>query len=395
MKKKIFIFCLFVLFLSGCSLFSYTLPHISFCGIDKEITPGKVSKIYYIEDTICDSVGGESFATEDEAKAKYGVGVDLAEAPTEQVIGETKNFTLYPNQKTEFGDSTITIMSTDASSTQIDVDGEVQTILSGESGVFGNLDIKVSSTCGETYRTVFSVSENQCCEEEQNSEGGEKDIHMERAKQQTEEDLKPEKRNGYKGVILPKAIAKDYPTTDFALLPFTVTPSELCCGCKQEYKNLKMWGEYMDGQALHELISLIDNFNGGSFIEEIEKMKFTLIQRDESGLRDLLNDMNYEEENKKLFDPKYRNYKGHLINPDYVIDGTMKFTCCDNSKYVNVEFTAQLINAKTEKVIKTINYSPKQCFDLVSSPGNLRSACYGFAQDISQMVDYQFGEQRL
>jgi len=387
-------------FIGGYKLFVVKIvpPEIAYCGHETALEPDKISKILYAEKEVCTLFRGEEFATEDEAKAKYGVKISLSQEPTETLPVVTKNFTAYPNQEVKIGDKTIKILNVNANAAQFEVNGTAKTVPTGQSGTLENLDVKVNSTCGITYRTTFAATEKPCCpgNKEETEEPAKKPVEeesemMRKVREETEEDLKASGRSGYKGVVLPKSVAREYPSTDFAVLPFLAAPSELCCGCMQEYKNLKYWGEYLSSQALIEVVASINKLDPPQAHKE---RKFTVVQRSESGMKFILNEINLIKQNKEYFDPSKRIPKGNLINPDYVIDGGIKFECCENSELVKVTFSAKLINAKTEKVIEELTYSPAGCFDLVKEAGRLQSVCTDFAKKIrSDLIESRFGKK--
>jgi hypothetical protein len=375
----------------------YILPEFVFCGNDEEISLGQLSHIRYVEESMCAVSGGESFASETGAKLAYGVKVDLAQVPTE-IKTVTTEYSAYPGDTLAAGGQTIKVAGVNANEVQFEVSGTMATIAAGAMEGFTNLDIAVSSGCGITHQAVFSITERECCEEGEEGrvmgaaeEVEEEDEHQEtrKAREETEEDLKASGRSGYKGVILPKDVATEYPSTDFALFPFTALPSQLCCGCKQEYKNLVWWGDFLTAQVRIGLINTINELNAEK--SEFEEDPFTLAQRDEDGMRFDLREVNYLKQNKEYFTEERRMPKGEWVNPDYVIEGNMRFRCCEGSTLVKAIFTAKLINAKTEKQVEEISFSPAACFDLVRAPRELQAVCTAFGQKAGNVVKERFG----
>ncbi|MFZ5559508.1 MAG: hypothetical protein ACOZAL_01810 [Patescibacteria group bacterium] len=387
----------------------YTLPEIVYCGHKKEISPDKLSQISYVEESMCSLFRGEAFASVEDAKAKYGVKVDLAQKTTSLKTLAITHHSAYPGDKVRAGDKEIKILSVNASSAQFEVDNVSKTIAVNQTDNFDNLEIKVKFACGITYRTDFNVTEYACCpleeeggiskwfikiakaEDEEEIDEDESDF-IRKIREETEEDLKMSGRSGYRGVILPKNVARDYPSTDFVMLPFLAVPNELCCGCKQEYKNLSWWGGYLSGQVLSELSKTITELNEQK--SEFEEDPYTLVERDEKAMRFALGEINLIKQNEEYFDPDTRIPKGEWINPDYVIEGGMEFRCCENSKLVQVTFIARFINAKTEKEFEKVSYAPAQCFDLVQEPGKLKAAVEDFAEEVSSATKNRFVKKK-
>jgi hypothetical protein len=381
----------------------YVLPEIFYCGHSREINPDRLSRISFVEEGMCSVFGGEIFASEDDAKAKYGVRIDLAQKETLPKILAITNYSAYPGEKVKVGDKEIKVLNVNANSAQFEVGNAAGTILVGQSDTFNNFKIGLKFACGITYRADFSVTEYVCCPPEEESVSrwfietveaaaeDEEDEMTKKAREQTEEDLKITGRSGYKGVILPKQVAQDYPSTDFAVLPFVANPDELCCGCRQEHKNLSGWGDYLHNQIIIEVLKTIRGLNKERGVNE--QNPYTLVERSESGMRFVLREINYTEQNKEYFDPATRVPKGKWINPDYVIDGGVEFSCCEDSKLVKVIFLARFINAKTEKVIREEKFASDQCFDLVEEPGKLMAAIDEFAKKVGETTKSSFAKK--
>lgn len=382
---------------------NYVLPKIIYCGYEEDVNPNDLSHISLVEESMCTLFKGEMFLSEKEAKEKYGIKTDLSQKETlSKPIGTTQ-YSGFTGDKIKIGEKEIKILSVDASSAQFGVENTSKTILINQSDNIDGLKIKVKSICGITYRTDFEVTQYPCCPPDKENifgclietanaaEEDERDNMTKKADEETKEDLKASGRSGYKGVILPKNVAKEYPSMDFVILPFITTPNELCCGCMQEYENLSWMGEYTESKVISELARIITELNEKK--SEYEENPYTLVQRDESAMRFALREINYIKQNEDYFDPEKRVPKGEWINPDYVIEGGMEFNCCENSKLVKTTFSVKFINAKTEKKFEEASYTPTECFDLVNEAGRLMAVSDEFAKKTGETIKNRFVKQ--
>ena len=370
----------------------FDLPYIGSCGLEESVNPDQLSRIYLIEESMCSLLGGEMFENYDQAKEKYGTPIDLKQEPTE-VETTTKKYSAFPDQTLDFGDKKLTILNVDANGTKFDINGDVQDIKTGESHQFDNLDLGVDFSCGETYQTDFTVAESACCPKPGSVLGDseEESEFLRKIREETDEDLSEAKREGYKGVILPKSVARDYPSLDFVLLPFSASPQELCCDCMQIYKNLNWWGDYLTNQIRTELLNKIMELNSQK--SEFEDDKFTMVERSESAIRVALNEINLIKQNEEYFAEDKKIPKGEWINPDYVVEGEINFDCFGGSRYLKVSFTTKFINAKTEKVFETSIYEPNNFFDLMTQPGRLMYEREMYAKKVAKIFEDRFNKK--
>lgn len=132
---------------------------------------------------------------------------------------------------------------------------------------------------------------------------------------------------GYRGVIQ-ECLGKDHPTKDFAVLDFIVQPSRLCCECaKIDVQGIPAHAAVLMQLSLPEGISTIDVRHTEGILKEL--------QYEMSG----------------TCDPGAVAKFGELINPDYVIDGDITFTCCENGVKSTVK--GYIRNAYTGEILET------------------------------------------
>lgn len=420
MTKKILIIAVAVILVAGAGFFvwqkksaepqsaeeeNYPWPKIVYCGQQQEINPEQLTRIKLVEDSLCAVFGGEIFNDWVTAKEKYGVKIDLAQAATQPKILATSQHSGFPGDKLQVQGQEIKIVSVDATGAQLAAAGQTKTIGVGQTDFLGDLAVKVKFACGETLRTDFTVSEYACCPPAENNllncliktvhaaEEEDEDELTKKAREETEEDLKMSGRSGYKGLILPTNVAREYPSTDFALLPFGGVPDEVCCGCQQEYKDLSWWGDYLENQTRTQLLETILELNHGQMLV-FSKGYYNLVERDEAGMRFALREINYIKQNEDYFDPTLRVPKGRWINPDYAVEGGVEFKCCENSKLVKISFSAQLVAVESEKKVFEVSQAPTACFDLVHEPNKLMSATEEFAQQVGTELKKHFNKNK-
>jgi hypothetical protein len=380
----------------------FELPAIAYCGTEEPINENQIMKIYYFEEDLCNILGGEVFASSTEARKKYGVKVDFKQEPNVHDPKVTFH-TAYPGQTVVLGDNSIEVNKVSEGQAEFTVNGESKTVQSDTKVKFNNLELDVGYCCGETYRADFSVSEFPCCPEpEEGKVLGEfeeiepapadyvedEGVMIRRRDEETERDLALNKRAGYRGVILPRNLARDYPSIDFALMPLIAQPGTLCCGCMQTYENLQYWGDYFTRQLRIALTNQISRIN-----REAGSFAMGVVDRSEAGMRSALNEINLIKQNRDYFNPDMIIPKGQWINPDYVIEGGIEFSCCaPNTTLLTLTFTVEFIDATKEDktVVHRLSYTPPRCFDLMTYPGYAMQVIDDYAREVAVEMERHF-----
>jgi len=157
--------------------------------------------------------------------------------------------------------------------------------------------------------------------------------------------------HGYKGIILPSNLGVSLPDKQVLgiVVGFKVSPNAIVCGWQLTESLDEVWRNQLSKSLMGIMISLKEKDSGQ--LNNLEVLYVDTLSRQ------LISTMkSYNGLEKKQWP------HNKLINPDYVLDGEIRFGCCDSRRQgicentaIKVELIVRLIEAKTGRVVTTFS----------------------------------------
>ncbi len=157
--------------------------------------------------------------------------------------------------------------------------------------------------------------------------------------------------HGYKGVILPPDLSVRLPGKQVLgiISGFKVSPNIIVCGWQLTESLDEVWRDQLSKSLMGIIIGFKEKDKGQ--LNNLEVLYVDTLSRQ------LISTMkSYKVAGKKQWP------RNKLINPDYILDGDMRFGCCDTrgqgvceNTAIKVELNVRLIEAKTGRVVTTFS----------------------------------------